>query len=157
MWFLNFIPDALLHWFVHGVVALGLIMYVIGYLRNFPIVGPYAGISRQLGTLVLLFGIFFEGGYGVEMMYRAKIADLQAQIKVAEQQSKDANTKIEQKVNEKVKLIKDNVNANSKAIEANRTSINAECKLSDVAWLWYNRASQNELAGGSVKSNGTSK
>lgn len=153
MWFLSFIPDWMLQWFIHGVVAVGFVMYVIGYFKSLPFVGPYAGISRQFGTLLLLIGIFFEGGYGVEMSYRNKIAEIQEKIKVAEQQSKDANKQIEQKVNEKVKLIKDNVNANNKAIEANRINIDAGCKLSDVAWLWYNRASQNAMAGSSSKPN----
>jgi hypothetical protein len=153
MWFLSFIPDWMLQWFVHGVVAIGLTMYIIGYFKNLPFVGPYAGIARQFGTLALVIGVFFEGGYGVEMSYRSKIAEMQAKIQIAQEQSKEANTKIEQKVNEKVKLIKDNVNANNKAIEANRSSIDAQCKLSDTAWLWYNRASQNAMAGSSSKSN----
>jgi hypothetical protein len=47
---------------------------------------------------------------------------------------------------ETVKIIKENTNANNQAIEANRTAINSVCKLSDTAWMLYNRASQNGVA-----------
>jgi len=148
MWFLSFLPDWLLTSFIHGVVIVGLFLTFGGALLKYvPFVNSYAAIAKQIGVLILIGGIWFEGGLDVEMMYRAKIADLQAKVKVAEQQSKEANTNIEQKVAEKVKNIKDNVNVNAKGIEANRNSINAECKLSDTAWMLYNRASQNGVAG----------
>jgi hypothetical protein len=158
MWFLSFIPDAWLHWFVHGVVFLGVVLSVVGAIgKRISFIAEYGFVVKMIGSLLLLFGIFFEGGYGVEMSYRAKIAEMEAKVKVAEQQSIDANKKIDQKINEKVKLIKDNVNANAKEIESNRSNINAECKLSDVAWMWYNRSSQNGLASGRANPNGTSK
>jgi hypothetical protein len=147
MWFLNFIPDLWLRWFVHGVVALGLIMYVIGYFKSFPIIGSYADIARQLGTLTLLAGIWFEGGYGVEMSYRAKIAEMQKEIDSAKEQAKEVNDKIESKVVEKVKIIKEQTNEINRDIETNRDNINAVCKLSDDAWVLYNRATKNALAG----------
>lgn len=158
MWFLSFIPDWLLTWVVHGTVIVGLFLTFGGALLKYvPFISSYARFANTIGGVLLLIGVFFEGGLGVEMSYRAKIADLQAKVKVAEQQSKEANKVIDQKVNEKVKKIKDNVNVNAKGIEANRSNINAECKLSDDAWMWYNRASQNGVAGSNTKSNGTSK
>lgn len=148
MWFLSFLPEWLLTWFIHGVVIVGLFLTFGGALLKYvPIINSYAAVAKQIGIILLIGGIWFEGGLDVEMMYRAKVADLQAKVKVAEQQSKEANTNIDQKVAEKVKNIKDNVNVNAKGIEANRTSINAECKLSDTAWMLYNRASQNGVAG----------
>jgi hypothetical protein len=158
MWFLSFVPDWLLTWLIHGAVIVGLFLTFGGsLLKNVPIINSYAQFANTIGGILLLIGVYFEGGLGVEMSYRAKIADLQAKVKIAEQQSKEANAAIEQRVAERVKNIKDNVNVKAKGIEANRASINAECKLSDVAWMWYNRASQNDMAGGTTKFNGTSK
>ena len=147
MWFLSFVPDAWLHWFVHGVVLLGIVLSVVGTIgKSISFIAEYGFIVKALGSILLLVGIFFEGGYGVEMMYRNKIADMQAKIKVAEQQSKSVNEQIKTKVIEKVKIIKEQENVKMREIEKNRNSINADCKLSDDAWVWYNRASQNDLA-----------
>ena len=158
MWFLSFLPDWLLTWAIHGSVVVGLFLIFGGsIIKRIPIINEYGSLANSVGSILLLVGIFFEGGLGVEMSYRAKIADLQAKVKVAEQQSKEANAAIDQKVAERVKNIKDNVNVKAKGIEANRTAINAECKLSDVAWLWYNRSTQDAVAGSTTKPNGTSK
>lgn len=154
MWYLNFIPDTWLIWFIHGVLALGFVLSIIGAIgKHIPFVSTYALFVKLLGGLLLVMGIYFEGGYGVEMSYRARIAEMQAEVKLAEEKSKVVNTVIETKLVEKVKVIKEKVNENSHDIETNRAAINAECKLSDTAWLLYNRASQNDLAGSTSKSN----
>jgi hypothetical protein len=147
MWFLSFLPDWLLTWVIHGVVILGLLLTFGGALLKYiPFVNAYAAVAKQIGILLLVGGVWFEGGLDVELSYRAKVAEMQAKIEVAEQKSKDANVNIDNKVAEKLKNIKDNVNVNAKGIEANRSSINAECKLSDTAWMLYNRASQNGVS-----------
>ena len=148
MWFLSFVPDWLLTWAIHGAVIVGLFLVFGGsLLKNIPIIGTYASFVNQIGSVLLLIGVFFEGGLGVEMICRAKIADMQAKIKIAEQQSKEVNTKIETKIVERVKVIKEKTNGINIDIEKKRDSINAECKLSDDAWVLYNRATKNALAG----------
>lgn len=158
MWFLSFIPDAWLHWFVHGVVLLGITLSVVGAIgKSIPIIAEYGFLVKIIGSVLLLVGIFFEGGYGVEMSYRMRIAEMEKKIVVAQQQSKEVNKQIEQKVIEKVKIIKEKEYANHQAIESNRNNINADCKLSDAAWMFYNRASQNGISSSSNKSVGTGK
>ena len=158
MWFLSFLPDSFLQWFIHGLVFLGVVLSIIGFIgKNIPLISNYGLIIKSIGSIMLIVGIFFEGGLGVEMSYRARIAEMQKKVAIAEAKSKEANADIEKKVAAKVKNIKDNVNANRQKIEENRTAINADCKLSDTAWMLYNRASQNVMAGSTSKSNGTSR
>ena len=148
MWFLNFIPDALLHWFVHGVLLLGLVLSVLGAVgKNISFIAEYGFVVKFFGSLLFVIGVFFEGGYGVEMSYREKIAEMQKEINLAKQQSKEVNDKIESKVIEKVKIIKEQTNEINQDIETKRNNINAVCKLSDDAWVLYNRATKNALAG----------
>ena len=136
MWFLSFIPDWILQWAIHGLVILGLVLTFIGSLVRFiPIIQPYALVGRQLGIVLLVVGVFFEGGYATEMSYRARIAEMQAKIKEAEVKSAKANEKLAAEVSKNKELIKEKVNRNAKDIEAKREAINAECKLSDDAWV----------------------
>lgn len=158
MWFLSLIPDAWLHLFVHGVVILGIVLSVIGTIgKSISFIAEYGFIVKAIGSLLLLVGIFFEGGYGVEMMWRAKAEEMQKQIDVAEQKSKDANVKLSQALKDKTIIIKEKVIQNAKQIESNRTVINSECKLSDTAWMLYNGSIKNEVAGSTTRNPATSK
>ena len=155
MWFLSFIPDWILQWAIHGLVILGLVLTFIGSLVRFiPVIQPYALVGRQLGIVLLVIGVFFEGGYATEMSYRARIAEMQAKIKEAEIQSAKANEKLADEVSKNKELIKEKVNRNAKDIEAKREAINAECKLSDDAWVLYNRAVEPKISRSPSSANG---
>jgi hypothetical protein len=155
MWFLSFIPDWILQWAIHGLVILGLLLTFVGSLVKFiPVIQPYALVGRQLGIVLLVVGVFFEGGYATEMSYRARIAEMQAKIKEAEVKSAKANEKLAAEVSKNKELIKEKVNRNAKDIEAKREAINAECKLSDDAWVLYNRAIEPKISRGPSSANG---
>jgi L-cysteine desulfidase len=51
-------------------------------------------------------GVWLRGGYDTEMAWRAKVAEAEARVAVAEQKSQEINTVIEQKIVEKTKVIK---------------------------------------------------
>jgi hypothetical protein len=159
MWFLlSFVPDWFINYFVHIIFGAGVVGIIVGaFLSKVPFVSQYGFLIKIVSNILFVVGLFLEGGLQTELAWREKVADLQKKIEIAQQQSKETNAKIEQKVAEKVKNIKDNVNANRQIIEENRVVINAECKLSDTAWLLYNSASQNALARGTNSSSGTSK
>ena len=155
MWFLSFIPDWILQWAIHGLVILGLVLTFIGSLVRFvPIIQPYALVGRQLGIVLLVIGVFFEGGYATEMSYRARITEMQAKIKEAEIKSAKANEKLAAEVSKNKELITEKGNKNAKDIEAKREAINAECKLSDDAWVLYNRAIEPKISRGPSSANG---
>ena len=155
MWFLSFIPDWILQWAIHGLVIVGLVLTFVGSLIRFiPVIQPYAMVGKQIGIVLLIVGVFFEGGYATEMSWRAKVNELQAKIKEAEIKSVQANEKLANQVSKNKELIKEKVNRNAKDIEAKREAINAECKLSDDAWVLYNRAVEPKVSRGPSSANG---
>ena len=103
---------------------------------------------------MLVAGVWFRGGYDVEMSWRTRAAEFQAKIAKAEEESKAANKALDDKLSNNRSVIKDKVNANRKAIEDNRNSINADCRVNDIAWMLYNRALENKLSRGSVTIDG---
>ena len=159
MWFiLSFLPDWFVTYFVHLIFGAGLFGVIAGaFLTKVPFISQYGSLIKIVSNVLFVVGLFLEGGLQTELAWRKKVADLQAKIEIAQQQSKEVNANLEKKVADQVKNIKDNVNANRQTIENNRASINAECKLSDTAWLLYNSSSQNAVARGTVKPTGTSK
>ena len=104
---LNLIPDAMLNWVYWAIIAAGVTGVLAGWLgRWIPFYGNYVKILQPIGIVLLVLGVWLRGGYDVEMAWRAKVADVEAKIAVAEEKSKETNTVIEQQVIEKTKVIK---------------------------------------------------
>jgi hypothetical protein len=145
--FLSFLPDWLISYFVHIVFLAGVIGTIVGtFLNKIPFVNQYGMIIKSVSVVLLIVGLYLEGGLQTEKSWRSKVADYEQRIEAAQIASNEANVIIEERVVETVKVIKENTNANNQAIEANRNAINSVCKLSDTAWMLYNRASQNGVA-----------
>ena len=154
-WIISLLPEWILATIIHGTVLLGLILtFGGGLLKLLPIINPYAAIAKQIGIVLLVIGVFFEGGLAVEKSYRARIAEMEAKIKDAEIKSAKLNEKLTVEVSKNKELIKEKVNKNAKDIEAKREAINAECKLSDDAWVLYNRAVEPKISRSSSSANG---
>jgi hypothetical protein len=130
MWWLSFIPDEFLHWFIHGVLLIGLILSVVGAVgKNIPFIGQYGLIVKGLGGLLFILGVFFEGGYGVEMSYRARIEEMQAKINEAVAKSDEANSRLASQVKQEVQVIHDTQVVVQERIVKDSEKIDAECKV----------------------------
>ena len=106
-WMLNLIPDAMLNWVYWAIIAAGITGVLAGWLGKWiPFYGNYVKVLQPVGIVLLVLGVWLRGGYDVEMSWRAKVAEAEARVAVAEQQSKETNTVIEQKIVEKTKIIK---------------------------------------------------
>lgn len=125
------------------------------FLKDLPFFGPYVRIARQIGIVVFVVGVFFEGGYATEMSYRKRIAEMQQKIDEAEKKSAQLNENLTNELNKKRDDIKDKVKQNGKDIQAQRQKIDAECRLSDTAWLLYNRSVEAKVSGSTGSSTGT--
>lgn len=106
-WAISLIPDAMLNWIYWAIIAVGLTGVLAGWVDKFiPFYGNYVKILQPIGIILLVLGVWLRGGYDVEMSWRAKVADVEAKIAIAEKQSQETNTVIEQKIVEKTKVIK---------------------------------------------------
>jgi hypothetical protein len=148
MWMLSFIPDSWIQLAVHIIFGLGVAGLVITWLTqnvfdHFTGLIPWIKTIRWVSIVLFVGGLYFEGGIGVESEWRSRVAQLEAKIKVAEQQSKDANDKLKNQVVSKVKIIKINSANNKESITQNKEVIDAECSLNDKAIVIYNNAVKN--------------
>ena len=148
MWMLSFIPDSWIQLAVHIIFGLGVFGLIFTWLiqnifNHFTKLLPWIKTIRWGSIVLFIVGLYFEGGIGVESEWRARVAQLEAKIKVAEQQSKDANDKLKNQVASKVKIIKINSAINKESITQNKEVIDAECSLNDKAIVIYNNAVKN--------------
>lgn len=157
MWILSsFIPDWFITYFVHIVLAIGAILtFASTIVSRIPFISLYANLVKPIGIVILAIGIYLEGGLVNELGWRAKVAEFEQKVKLAEAKSNEANVKIIEKVVTKIQVIKDTSNENKIAINKYVTD---SCVLSNAAVMLHDSSSQNELPPSTISSiRGTSK
>jgi hypothetical protein len=136
-WMFNLIPDGLFVWITYILMALGLGLYVASKLVSwFPLINKYRLPAEIVGVVVLMFASYLYSGVG----YREMIAELNEKVKLSEQKAAEANTKVETKVVEKIKIVEKKVEAVRTQIVKDKEIINADCRLNATAIKDYNAA-----------------
>jgi hypothetical protein len=123
------------------VVRLNLNSLVIagnGLLHSLKLIECIAAVAVSRSVL----GIYFYGGYSVEMQWREKVRELEAKVALAEEQSKTANAQLETKIVEKTKVIHDlQVVYKEKIVEV-ASKIDAQCVVAPEALNILNEAAK---------------
>jgi hypothetical protein len=148
---LSFVPDSLLLWIVNTVLIVGAIGSFLSFfvlhkiLNKFPALAPYHLLIQIVSIVLLVSGVYLKGGYGVEMAWRERVADLEAKIKVAEAKSEQANIDLAAKQKEKVKVVKEVQVVIKEKIVQVAGKIDAECKVDPDAITIINDAAKNQV------------
>lgn len=143
---LSLIPDAILNWLYWGIIAVGITGMFAGWLGKFiPFYGKYVGILKPVGIALLVLGMWLRGGYDTEMMWRARVAEAEAKVAKAEEASKDANSKLEAKIKEKVKVRTEYITTVKERIVKDTQIIDAECKVAPEVIKDLNDAAKNPV------------
>ena len=145
MWMLSFIPDALLIWVVNTVLIAGIAGTVVSVLfklaiRYIPWIIPYRLLLQLVSVILLVLGVYLKGGYAVEAEWRARVAELEAKVAVAEQKSKEANTQIQTVYVDRVKVVKENQIIIQEKLKTVEVKIDANCKVVPEAISILNEA-----------------
>jgi hypothetical protein len=143
MFLLSFIPDAWLQLAVYATLACGIGMYVLSFFLNFiPPLKPYRLPIQLVGSLLAICGVYFYGGYSTEMEWRSRVADLEAKVKIAEEQSQKVNTVIQKVYVDKVKVVKDTQIVIQKEIVEVAAKMDAKCVVIPEALNILNHAAE---------------
>ena len=134
MWMLAFIPDALLAWAINTVLIVGIVGFVasffFGYVvRWLPAIAPYHLLIQVVSIVLLVAGVYFKGGYSVEMAWRERVAELESKIAISEQKSKEVNEKIVTVYKDRVKVVKETQVVVQEKIKTVELKIDSQCKI----------------------------
>jgi hypothetical protein len=156
-WMLSLIPDSIFVWVYYILTILGVGLYVGSKLvRLIPFMGQYKLPAELVGVVLLVAGAYLFGGYGVQKAWLARVAELEAKVKIAEEKSQQVNTVIETKIVEKIKVVKENVYVNREIIkEVAGKQLDAQCTLPKSTVSLHDSASRNEVAGRAESTDGT--
>jgi energy-coupling factor transporter transmembrane protein EcfT len=107
MWILHFLPDALILWICNIVLLLGILLTVTAFfIRRIPVINQYRIPAQVLGIALLVIGVYWRGGYAIEMEWRERVAEVEARVAAAEAKSAEENVKIVTKVVTKTQVIR---------------------------------------------------
>jgi hypothetical protein len=107
MWILHFLPDALILWICNIVLLTGILLTVTAFfIKRIPVINQYRIPAQVLGIALLVIGVYWRGGYAIEMEWRERVAEVEARVAAAEAQSREENVKIVTKVVTKTQVIR---------------------------------------------------
>jgi len=102
MWILSFLPT----WIFHYVVCAGILAILFSTFLGFiPLISQYKIPLKYIGFALLALGIFFEGAIYNNEAWVARVKEMEAKVAKAEEESKEANDKLDKKVAVKVQQI----------------------------------------------------
>jgi hypothetical protein len=156
-WMLSLIPDSIFVWIYYIMLTLGVGLYIASKLIKWiPLMGQYKLPAELIGVVLLVVGAYFYGGYGVQKAWLARVAELEAKVKIAEEKSQQVNTVIETKIVEKIKVVKENVYVNREIIkEVAGKQLDAQCTLPKSTVSLHDSASRNEVPERAAATDGT--
>lgn len=150
MWILHFLPDSFIQFIVHAILLAGLVgtfltFFVINkILRAFPFLSKYVTMAQIVSAVLLVGGVYLEGGYSTEMQWRERVREVEAKVAEAEQQAKDANAKLDQKSQEKIKVIQGKQVIVKEYIDREVIKYDDSCKIPKEVVKAHNAAAKNE-------------
>ena len=156
-WMLSLIPDSIFVWVYYILTIVGVSLYIGSKLVKWiPMMGQYKLPAELVGVVLLVVGAYLFGGYGVQQAWLARVAELEAKVKAAEEQSQKVNTVIQERVVTKIKVVKENVYVNREIIkEVAGKQLDASCSLPKSTVSLHDSASRNEVAGRAAATDGT--
>jgi uncharacterized protein YacL len=104
MWILSILPDAA----IHIIFGLGILGTIAGFVLGFiPFVKTYQFAIQICSIVVLVFGVYLEGGLADYKEWELKVKEMEAKMAQAEAQSANKNIEIQEKIVEKTKIIRE--------------------------------------------------
>ena len=156
-WMLSLVPDSIFVWIYYIMLTLGVGLYIASKLVKWlPLIGQYKLPAELVGVVLLVVGAYFYGGHGVQQAWLARVQELEAKVKIAEEKSQQVNTVIETRVVTKIKVVKENVYVNREIIkEVAGKQLDAQCSLPKSTISLHDSASRNEVAERAAATDGT--
>jgi hypothetical protein len=143
MWILHFLPDTLIIWVCNLTLLLGVLAVIAGlFAHRIPVIWQYQVPFKVLGIALLALGVYFRGGYAVEMAWRERVAELETKLAQAQEASEKVNTVVQTKIVTKTKIIKEKADTIVQYVDRDREIIkfDTSCPIPKEAIDVHNEA-----------------
>ena len=144
MWILNWLPDFVFHL----IVIVGILGLLTSQFFSFiPFVGTYTLPIKIVSIVLLVIGVWFEGGISNNESWLAKVRELEFQVAKAEAKSNEANVMLTSQLAAKNKEIAKSQAELKIKIKEMANAIDAECKVPSIAINILNEAARGPKGG----------
>ena len=149
MWMLSLVPDNLLLYIINTVLLVGAVGSFLSFfllhkiLNKFPALAPYHLLMQVVSAVLLVAGIYFKGGYSVEMDWREKVRIAEAKVAAVEEQSKELNKQLEEERQKKQKVKVEYYTTVKTQIKEVEKVINGKCVIDPQVNELLNKAATN--------------
>jgi uncharacterized membrane protein (DUF106 family) len=104
MWILSILSEGA----IHTIFGLGVLGVIAGFVLGFiPFIKPYKLAIQVISILLLVFGVYLEGGLADYKEWELKVKEMEAKVAQAEAQSANKNVEIQEKIVEKTKVVRE--------------------------------------------------
>ena len=104
MWILSILPEAA----IHIIFGLGILGTIAGFVLGFiPFIKAYRLAIQVISILVLVFGVYLEGGLADYKEWELKVKEMEAKVAQAEAKSSEKNIEIQEKIVETTKVVRE--------------------------------------------------
>ena len=143
MWLLHLLPDGFILFIVYLVLIAGGVLTALSYLVKWiPGVSAYKLPMRIGGILLLICGVYFYGGYSTEMIWRERVAEMEAKVAKAEQKSAQVNTVIKKVYVDRIKRVTEQKIVIQDRIVKEKEIIDKDCRVPPEAISILNSAAR---------------
>ena len=143
MWMLDFLP----FWIFHLIVLVGIGGLLASVVLNFiPFISQYKLPVQVASVILLVFGVYMEGGVSNQEKWEAKVAEVKLQMAKKDAASSDATVKVVTKYITNVEVVKEKGESIVKEIPKLITATaDGQCVIPNGFVLLHNSASRNEV------------
>jgi hypothetical protein len=139
MWFIDWLPDFVFHLIVLAGV-LGLL--AAQFFRFIPFVSQYTQPIKIASIVLLVVGIWFEGGISNEAKWQARVTEMEKKIAAAEVKAAQQNVKIVEKIVTKDKIIKEKGDEIIRYVDREITKYDSQCVIPKEFIKAHNNAAE---------------
>jgi hypothetical protein len=144
IWLFNFLPD----WIFHLVVFAGVLGLLASTFFGFiPFISKYTLPVKVVSILLLVVGVWFEGGLSNNQAWMDKVHELEKKVAEAEAKSAEANSKLISQIAAKNKEIAEVQTKLKLKIKEAASVIDSECKVSTYAIDIINESARGPKGG----------
>jgi hypothetical protein len=146
MWMMSWLPDSFLIYAVNILLVVGAVSAFLSFfiihriVRWFPALAPYHLIIQIVSAVLLVAGLYFKGGLGVEMAWRERVAELEAKVKESEERAKIVNEKIVVEYRDRVRTVVETKVVIQEKIKEVEKIVDGQCKVAPEAVSIHNEA-----------------
>jgi len=143
MWILDFLP----FWIFHLIVLVGIGGLITSLVLKFiPFVSMYRVPIQVASIIILVFGVYMEGGISNQEKWEAKVAEAKLEMAQKETASAEVTTKVVTKYVTKIQIVKEKGDVIIKEVPKYITKeSDAKCPIPNAFVVLHDSASKNEI------------